>query len=377
MVASVQSDTYKDAKVEFGTYFYKVSARDMGGKESPQSEPLEVVLEKPVEREVVKIDFKIAPTKEIARIEWLGDETINQVSAAKAEKGTDDVWAVDPDRKKIYVVNTADGSLSTSYGPFDFKPYKLDFGPNGDVYIACENNGFVQVMAPNGALGEKIKLSKPSYDREDIWKGLPGGAKNYGPIAGDVLCLENELWVNNQMFGLIEVFNYNGEFQRYLFEYTDSEDKKVRFPTVGEMEQLPSGNVLITFPLGHFAAVVDPSTMKEVFSIGKVTNGFVGGFIGIQGVAVTPDGNILLTDPGVTTMQVFDGKTGHYLFHYGGPEAVEDPQQPGRPLVYVGGLKFAQITPKGELFLYSGNDKLFSKRKVGEPVLVERNEGKH
>jgi len=377
MVASVQSDSYKDAKVEFATYYYKVSARDMGGKESPQSEPIEVVLEKPVERVVIKIDFKIAPTKEISRIEWLGDETISQVSDVKREKGSNDVWVVDPGRKKIYVLNTADGSLSAAYGPFEFKPYKLDFSTNGNVYVGAEQSGYVQVMDPGGKLAEKIKLSKPPYDREDIWKGLPGVAKNYGPIAGDVLCLENEFWVNNQMFGLIEVFNYSGEFQRYLFEYTDSEDKKVRFPSVGEMELLPSGNILITFPLGHYAVAVDPSTMKEIFNIGKITNGFVGGFIGIHGVDVMPDGNILLTDPGVTTMQVFDGKTGEYLYHFGGPEAVEDPEQPGRPLVYVGGISFAQFTSKGELFLYSGNEKTFSKRTVGEPVLVERKEEKH
>ncbi len=377
LIASVQAPGHKDPNLEPGTYYYRVTARDVSGKESAPSDVLEVVLEPPPQVvKKIKIVFQIWPSKETARYEWLGEETIGMVADLKLAPDGRELWLADPGRKAIYVLSVSDGALAAKIGPLEFRPVKLDFDDRGTLYVTGME-GTVNVMSADGTVQETWQMPRPPETNEAIWKRLPAAVKSYGSQGGDVLCRPDEVWVSDQKFQVIERFTYDGEFLGYLYEYTDITGKKVRFPAVGEMEELPGGRVLVTFPLGHYAVALESDGqggLKEVYNIGVATAGFVGGFIGIAGVGFTPDGNLVLTDPGVHTVQVFSVESGRYLYHIGGDEPKEDPRQPGRPLIDFSGLSFAQFTRKGELVLYAGTEKAIMKRRlVGDgPVAPEK-----
>lgn len=364
LAGSLQSESYTDGDVSTGkTYFYVVSAKDLSGKESKRTEPFSVSLVVETRAQAVKIDFKAIPTEETARVGFLDGKRIQGLSDLKLEKSTGELWVVI--ENKIFRLN-GQGEVVGQIGPVEGveKFIKLDFGSDGNIYIS-DLRGNVYSLDRKGAVRWKVQAPKPPLDQAAIWQGMPVQIKNnYGPTGGDVLCLDGELWVTDQMFALIYVFDYSGKFQRYIYKYTDHEGKVERFSAVSEIERLKDGRILITFPLAHYASVLDRN-MKEAFAIGKVGSGFVGRFIGIHGATEAPDGNIVLTDPAVNSIQVFDGKNGNYLYHIGGDVAKEDSAQPGRAYLDFGAVAFAQFLDAQHLVLFSGSEKsiLFLKLK--------------
>jgi hypothetical protein len=364
---SLQGDSFTDVGVSAGkTYFYTVSAKDLSGKESKRSAPYPVSLAAETKFAAeVKVTFKALPTEETARVGFLDGKRIQGLSDLKLEKSTGELWAVIGN--KLFRLN-GQGEVVGQIGPVEGveKFIKFDFGADGNIYIS-DLRGNVYSLDRKGAVRWKVQAPKPPLDQADIWQGIPVQIKNnYGPTGGDVLCLGSELWVTDQMFGLIYVFDYNGKFQRYIYKYANHEGKVERFSAVSELERLKDGRFLITFPLAHYASVVDKD-FKEAFAIGKLGSGFVGRFIGIHGATEAPEGDIVLTDPAVNSIQVFDGKTGAYLYHIGGAVAKEDPAQPGRAYLDFGAVAFAQFLDAQNLVLFTGSEKsiLFLKLKKG------------
>ena len=373
LVGSVQDPSYRDPELKPGSYYYKISARDILGKESPSSAPVKAVLTEREERESAEpIVMKVQATTELARIDYLGNRKVSQVMCVRVAATTGDLWVLDPLARAIFVVSPSDGALIKTIGPLEQQPWMFDFGPNGDLYVTTVG-GSLEVLTAEGDFKARFPLMRPSDSDTSFWEGIPSVTKNYGPSGGAVACAPDEVWVSDQHYGAIEVFDYSGVFRRYIHSYTDKAGKKVRFPAVGELQVLGGGRVLVTFPLAHYAVALDKD-LKEVFTIGKRAEGFVGGFIGISGVFVLPDGSLLLTDPGVNSMQMFSGTTGQYLYHLGGLVAEEDPRQPGRPTIDFSGISNAVLTKGDELWLFAGTEGVLMKRSLSKdgPVRVRK-----
>jgi hypothetical protein len=366
LAGSLQTESYTDGDVTPGkVYFYTVSAKDLSGKESKRTEPFSISLVVEKKAEEVKVVFKAVPTEETGRVGFLDGKRIQGLSDLKVEKATGEIWAVV--ENKIFRLNRQ-GEVVGQIGPVEGveKLIKFDFGADGNLYFS-DLRGNVYSLDRKGAVRWKVQAPKPPLDDKEIWQGIPAQIKsNYGPTGGDVLCMDDELWVTDQMFAVIYVFDYSGKFQRYIYKYTNTEGKVERFSAVSEIERLKDGRILITFPLAHYASVLDRN-FKEQFAIGKLGSGFVGRFIGIHGAAEAPGGTLLLTDPAVNSMQLFDGKKGAYLHHIGGDVAKEDPAQPGRAYLDVGAIAFAQFLDAENLVLFTGSEKsiLFLKLKKG------------
>lgn len=356
LAGSLQTETYTDGDVSPGNrYFYSVSAKDLAGKESKRSEPIEVALIVEKKAEEIKVTFKAVPTEEVARVGFLDGKRIAGLSELKLEKATGEIWAVIDN--KIFRLNRQ-GEVVGQIGPVEGveKFIKFDFGQDGNIYIS-DLRGNVYCLDRKGAIRWKAQAPKPPLDNQEIWQGIPPQImSNYGPTGGDVLCLDGELWVTDQMFAVIYVFDYEGKFKGYKYKYTTSEGKSERFSAVGEINRLADGRILVTFPLAHYASVVDRD-LKEAFSVGKLGSGFVGRFIGIHGATETVDGNLVLTDPAVNSIQVFDGKKGSYLYHIGGPDGKEDPAQPGRAYLDYGAVAFAQFIDAQNMLVFTGSEK--------------------
>ena len=97
-----------------------------------------------------------------------------------------------------------------------------------------------------------------------------------------------------------------------------------RFPAVTGLHSLSGDRVLIGFALNHYESVVDKD-FNQLFAIGKAGNGYIGKFINLAGLYEMVAGNLIITDPALTSIQVFDGKDGRYLYHIGDESGAEDP----------------------------------------------------
>jgi len=107
---------------------------------------------------------------------------------------------------------------------------------------------------------------------------------------------------------------------------------------------------------------VELATGKKLQEIG-ISKSYIGAFMSITGMCLDKDGNLVVTDSIMHTVQVFDKNTGEYLYHIGGEKAIpylrsnsqrpfvekmEGPVRPnidykGRIWIYVAGLKGAMI----------------------------------
>ncbi len=365
LLASVQETSYGDSGVEPGkSYYYAVTAKDLAGKESPRSETVEASLleVQAAAATEVKLELKIVPTQEASRVGFIEGKRVTQVSDVKVLRDRSEVWIVRA--SKIFRLNFK-GELVGTIGPLEGakKLIKVDVAEDGTIYVS-DSSGYLYAVRESGAVAWKSQIPRPPADDEEIWKQIPAHVKSQNPVGGDVLAFSDGAWISDQRYAIICVFDSRGNFQRYSYSYTDKEGKKVRFPAVGEIDRLPGGDrYIITFPLGHYAVVVDQD-FNEIYSIGKSGTGFIGRFIGIHGVDILPGGEILLTDPAVNSMQVFDGKEGTYLYHIGGSQAEEDPAQPGRALIDFGAISFTHYINDNEVIVYAGTEKALLFRKV-------------
>jgi outer membrane protein assembly factor BamB len=364
LIASVQEDQYQDTKVDADKkYFYRVVAKDIGGKSSPPSKHVEAMVKKYVERVERRVAFKAVAMDPVTAVIFLDDKELKAIGDMRLHPKTGEVWVCETMHKTVYQLNSK-GEVVKKHGPFPNigNPNKFDFGADGKVYLSDSLGGKVIAFDPEtDKVIWEVVLPLHNVGDAEYWKGIPSFYKEAGGVAGDVLCLEKEIWVTEQRWGTIFVLDYNGKVLREIFAYLD-EGKKVRFPAVGEIGKVGEDKYFITFPLNHFVTVVDKE-FKKVFDIGKETSGFTGGFIGIHGVDITKEGNILATDPGLSSIQLFDGKTGAYIQHYGST-GEQDPAQPGRAKVDFGSPNLTFIDRDGRMWFFASNDKTIYIRKV-------------
>jgi len=372
LIGSVQEESYKDADVQVGvTYKYSVAAKDLSGMESAPSETLTAKLDVAERKVQKKTTFRALPTVEDLSVEAVGVVPLAQVSHLSLGP-QDRIWVITPKTRQIHALDESGQPVAT-WGPYTFDttglafiPQKLAFGRDGNAYVSDAINSVLACIDPAGNFLWARGILTPPPNLDEIWKDFPAHLKNLPPTPSSVLCLDQEVWVTDQRFQIVYRFDYKGNPLGYINGY-EHKGTKVRFPGVGEMAEIGKDRILFTFPISHWAAVLDRQ-FRLVAEIGLNARGFIGGFVGIHGVQTWPDDRVLLTDPGSRSIQVFDAKTGAYLFHLSGPEPRRDPGYDQRADLAVGKPNFATRDRAGRVWVYDAALKRITVLRPSGPI---------
>lgn len=322
LVASVKEPLFRDGPLERGVpYRYTVASVGMNGAEGPASAPATVVVERAPAGPAEPVRFQAAPATEEFSLDHIGAVRLDQVSFL----GADDagrVWVVTPKTGQLHCLDSS-GTLLRSLGPYSrgtsgrrFVPHKLAFGPGGTLYATDALHALLACLDAEGNLlwDKQIRPPPPELD---LWDRLPKPLRGLPATPSSLLLVGDELWVTDQRLHVVYRFDREGNPLGVFSSYS-RDGREVRLPTVGEMAVLGENRFLLTFPFAHSAVVVDRA-FRHVLSLGANANGYTGGFALIHGAQAVPGNRVLLTDPAVGSVQLFDAGTGRYLSHVTGP----------------------------------------------------------
>lgn len=368
LLASVREPSYIDGSPEGGvTYRYTVTARDTSGVETPPSPPTNATVERRTATpnqlsQAAKIVFRAQATTERLTLDKIGQTRLDQVSYLGLDK-SGSLWLVTPKSRQIHQLDS-DGNPLATFGPYtsadtgtDLIPQKLDFGPDGNLYVSDALNSTLNCLDRQGNLLWSRGIVTPPPTLTDVWKGYPEAMSSLPTTPSAVLCLPDELWVTDQRFPVVYRFDYAGNLLGLALTYETLDKKdKVRLSAVGEMVLVGKDRVALSFPLAHKVVVIDRG-FRAVVEIGTVAKTHVGGFVGLHGLQALPEGRLLITDPAVASVQVFDTASGDYLYHLAGDVPRPDPRIRDRADLPLGKPNLAVRDKQGHFWLYSAAKK--------------------
>jgi len=341
LLASVQSDSYTDSAVQPGkAYFYTVTSKDLGGKESGKSKPFRLAIPLPQEVvKVTKVEIKVVPTKPLAESLFLGSKKLQSFGDMKL--GLDGfVYVVDGGQKQVLKLDPKSLEVVSVFPSTQEdkdkirRPSSIGFSSDGRIFLADPGGQKVFVFDAAGKMVSEFPVPAPT-DKEVLENVLPHlRAQGHYPSGIYVDDKDKTIWIADPRFCTIYRFDLNGKFLGTLGHGGGNPEEHL----VGPGEIFPDRNgtdLYVTEPLAHIIKVIDKKDGKVKRVIGRKSSGFIGGFIGMRGVNYDPEGNLVITDSGVHSIQVFDGKTGDYLYHFGDESGTVDPTMKERALLGI------------------------------------------
>ncbi len=337
LISSTQMSQYSDSDLAKDTqYYYVMTAKDITGKESPYSK--EVAVSTKVEAFVGKEEasnvLKLVPTRHIKEYVLFGSQSF--------QAPVDIVSYQD----KLFVLNGGNGTIieiAKDTGDFVAKfGGALSDEPEAKVGI-----GFGLGVDRRGRLylcaGDKVVVFGDDRKVVHVIKPIP-------PVETDVIEAgrkesKGRTTPSVSYFDMAEtadgsILLVDNGFARFLI--LDPDTWKVK-KTVGKWGAKPgemnhpgfaavnkNGDIWINDSQNRRGQIYKADyTHKQVAGEAK---SFVGSFLGLGGAATDAEGNFLVTDPPMATIQVFSGETGKYLHHLAEEDLKVDPGNPQRPL---------------------------------------------
>lgn len=369
LLGSVQGEGFTDTTLEKGkSYFYSVSAKDAGGKESVRSKPAKASLLVPVKKEeAVKVDQKIVPTKEGETSKLVGENKLQQFQAM--EFGPDGfIYLVDAKVSQVFKIDSSSLSVVGKFGCGPDGPCKSklfnDLALSGDglVYVNDPWARKVFIFDSEGKFRSEFPI--PEVKAKEVLDPLSEEVRKKGQLTNGIAIdpREKVVYVVDEKLNTVYRFGMTGEFLGHLGHGGPDPSKDLNGP--GRIVVSPAGELYISQPLTHVIHVMDPKTGSVVRTIGKKASGYVGAFIGITGMSFDPKGNLVVSDSGVHSIQVFDAKSGDYLYHLGDETGKPDTEMPER--ASLAGIRFpvGAIVRGGILYIFRGDKNQIVTRQV-------------
>ncbi len=387
LLASTEDTRYVDSKVKQSEhevtrgsgkpqkkFYYTIVAKDAFGGTSPMEKIETVAIPyKDVDGGGTKdLILKIRRSKLVFVAKPLGSATeIVALSGALMLSDKETIVYTDPMGHVIAFLDKRGERIRTvgekgpKPGQFGM-PFKLGVDEDDNLYVSDSLRGALFAYDANGALLYSTKAQLPNdpeilkfYKREDR-------PFKFAKLAASVI-YNGQVYIVEKVSGVIQRYDKDtGEFLGYFtVKDSDSGEEKIAF-FPGPIDLLldkKNKKLYVGCSVARKVFVVDIDTGEALYTIGSSKN-FVGAFMAITGLAFTPEGDVLISDSALHTVQVFNGETGEYMYHMGDKKAIADEKAKGQRSS-IKGLNFPtalNIDSQGRMWIYVGAMKGFMVR---------------
>ena len=387
LASSQINDTFKDTGLEFGKeYYYTVSAKDTSGKESERSVPFLILMKKEemIEKAMAP-PLRIVPSKSVERrSKWTGTE-LPATSGALVIKdfgiyttALNHILVLDEELNLLERYKIVFPEAIKGYKAGNLRAIKMDMFDDETGVITDLNNSaviFFELTREQALVTSYYILKQPTKEQEpEIYDKIPASRRGDAPeLSGVGITADGLVWA----FGVKDQVLYEIDPEDGLIgwkiEYNTPDGKATAmFQNVNDVITLPDGDVILVSPLGRKVVRIDSASVADAtltakYEIGTgVYPGYIAKFLGINGATVSSDGELVVSDPGMSTIQVFDLETGTYLYAIGGPTGKPDAKNHEMAAVDYTYPAYAYIFPDGaRVAIYSSFEKIWDVREFG------------
>ena len=336
LISSTQMSQFSDSDLaKDKTYYYVVSAKDVNGKESPRSKEVVVsTKEEAAGKDETTNVLKMMPTRHLKEYVLFGSQSFQ--APVDLVSHQDKLFVLNGGDGTITVINRDTGDFIAKFGG------ALSTEPDAKVGIGfglgIDRRGRIYLCA-----GSKVVVFGDDWKVLHVINAIPpkepavieaGRLESKGRKDPDVAYIDMVEAADGSIL-LID----NG-FARFLVLDPDTwavkktqgkwGGKPGEFSHPGFAAVNSKGDIWINDSQNRRGQIYKGDfTLKQVAGEAKT---FVGSFLGMGGVTTDSEGNFLVSDPPMATIQVFSGETGKYLHHLAEEDLKVDPGNAQRPL---------------------------------------------
>jgi len=334
LVISTTEDKYIDADVKQEesagkSFFYKVQSKDRFNKMSVDSEIYEVKIVKEILAEIEKdLKLKIMRTKNAGGAIPMGaGSDLKSVYGAKMFADRKSCVLTDPYNMKVQVIDYR-GDFVKKIGEVGPKPEQM--GSPNMLEVDSEDNIYITDVSKLDKFfaydsnGNLLYAGKAHTVTEEAAKGKTEGKGEYtnAKLFG-VAAFGDKLYIGETNSGTIQIYNKaDGEFVGYFSNKKTGEI--LTFGAPGAISIDSKGEkIYIGRSLARIIDVFDLKSGEKLYVVGKAKS-FVGAFMSVTGMCFDKDGNLVVTDGVMRSVQVFSKEDGSYMYHIGDAKAIPD-----------------------------------------------------
>lgn len=357
LLTSVSETTYNDATVQVGkTYYFTLTSLDGSFQESPMAGEKSVVVKEEVKvaKKVEKlVDNKlvIKTSKPLVTIKDVPEVPQLRSTPDMAVGSRGQVFIADAGAGRIHVF-TANGEYQSSFGEKGHDTGKVAFplgitvDSDDKVYIADRaQKSRIVVFTAEGRFTREVII--PAAD-EEFKQKLDPRERASAPMVGDVaVAADGRIFATDSTMHRVVVFDADGEFIKQFGE-PGNQPGQLNTPYWCAINK--KGELHICNGFNRRIEVFDlDGNFVRTYGLAK---SYIGSFLGATGITFDDDGNSVVADAAMATIQFFDPE-GKYLFHMGDVEAKIEPESKQRPLIPISQPTGIVYNPVNKAFFVS------------------------
>jgi hypothetical protein len=391
----VDSDITEDYKSRGKTVYYKIVSKDKFNNPSPDNVPMpepppKPRVKKPVPKPTTQKPAHIPKKRPVVSFRkgrrGLAVQRTKQVLFAKPTGGGSDLQSnfdaaflsdgislvcVDTFSKKVTVINEYGDEIreigEAGDKPDQYKePIRLAVDKNDDIYIIDRKKPKIFVYDSYGDFKSAIDIH--TVYEKDVLDQIEHINEPVMPRLSAIFLNRDWVYAYDMMTGTIQIYNKsNGKFAGYFKNIMTN--KIVHYMGISKMLPGDNDKLYLARPLARIINVVSIDTGEDIYDMG-ISRTFIGAFAAINGMCFDKNGNLVVSDGTMHSVQVFNKDDGGYMYHIGDEKAVPDKKaKEQRPEVNLDFPGPVGLDNQGRLWIYLGKDHGFTVREYidGEP----------
>ncbi len=321
LIVSTQMAQYVDSNPPKNkNYFYVVTSKDIAGKESAYSAEVAVstkIEEAKVSAGQVTNAMKMIPTQHKTEYLFFGSQTLMAPVDIVGVDGK--LFVANGATGVVTVIDEASGDFIKAFGGMSAEP--ADAKAGAAFGIGADRRGRIYLCAGSKVVvfnqeGNALKVINKILPTDEAT--IEAGKQSYRGRIPEVFyydmaeAADGSILVVDNGFGRVLVFDPDTfELKSSFGKYGTM--KPLEFNHPGFIGVNKAGDIWINDSMNRRGQVLKKDyTLKFIAGEAKT---FVGAFLGMGGISLDADGNWVITDPPMVSIQVFDAATGKYKHH--------------------------------------------------------------